>query len=311
MKWKMLLTRSPLTMGLLVGLLISLPTSRSDALESAARPEESLNGIMQIDGSVVNYVFPDHITASAPFTICFHTTVNSPDLEYMDRLDVNLPDDWTVNSVELEPKASTCPGGTEAGWEAGNVVYWQTDQEIPTGCGPWDNGEYDFCANVTAPSCNSGPWYLPWSIIGDYFGDGPHSTNGSLNPISCEQAPALYLSPNTYFLVGCHTLTHTLTFNLDNQTGQDDTFDIYYDVPGGRAVISGPDGVYLGDGVDQDLSVDLAADPCLPAGTPISATIQAAGGGMLAGTFIWMTTTRGEACPVCYDTCLPLVIKGD
>ena len=311
MKWKMILAGNLLAMGLLVGLLVGLQSSHADVLEAAAWQEAPSNDVMQIDDSVVNYVFPDHIIASTPFTMCFHTTVNTPDSEYMDRLDVNLPDDWTVNSVELQPKASGCSGDTEAGWEAGNVVYWQTDQEMPTSCGPWNNGEYDFCANVTVPSCDSEPWYLNWSIIGDYFGAGPHSTNGSLNPISCEQTPALYLSPNTYFLAGCHTVTHTLTFNLDNQTGYDDSFDIYYDVPEGKADFSGPDGIWLGDGVDQDLLAELVTSPCLPAGTQISATIQAAGGEAYAGAFIWMTTTAGETCPVCYDIHLPLVIKGN
>ena len=311
MKWKMILPGNLLVLGLLVGLLISLQTSQADVLEAAVWSEVPPNEIMQIDYSVVNYVFPDHITASTPFDICFHTTVNSPDFEYMDRLDVNLPDDWTINSVELKPKVSGCLGGTEAGWEAGNVLYWQTDQAMPTGCGPWSNGEYDFCANVTAPSCDDEPWFLDWTIIGDYYGAGPHSTTGSLNPISCEQTPALYLSPNTYFSVGCHTVTHTLTFNLANQTGQDDSFDIYYDVPEGKANLSGPDGIWLGDGVDQNFLAELTTSPCLPAGTQISATIQAAGGGLYTGAFIWMTTTDGGACPVCYGTYLPMVVKSD
>jgi hypothetical protein len=317
MKWRICLAGSLLV----IGLLVSLPISQADVEESPVQPDRetpmavdpsrTFDGITQIDDSVVNYVYPDHITAGTPFTICFHTTVSSPDLEYMDRLDVDLPDDWTINDVAIEPKASGCPGGTEAGWEIDNIVYWQTDQTIPTGCGPWPNGEYDFCANVTAPNCSGSPWYLYWSIIGDYFGSGPHSTNGGLNPIQCEQTTGLYVSPNSYFLIGCHTLTHTLTFNLDNQTGYDDTFDIYYNVPSGRADFSGPDGIYLADGAEQDFIAELATDPCLPAGTEISATIQAAGGGMYTGAFLWMTTIRGGTCPVCYDVFLPLVLNGD
>ncbi|MGD1995036.1 MAG: hypothetical protein PVI59_17720 [Anaerolineae bacterium] len=291
-------------------LLIRLPISQA-VEDPAARSDDPLNSITQVSDSVVNYVLPDHVETGTAFDICFHTTVNSPDLEYMDRLEVDLPDDWTVNEVYVEPEASGCDGSTEADYTLvpDLLIYWQTDQPMPTYCGPWNNGTYDFCANVTVPDSNGGPWFLEWSIIGDYYGSEPHSASGILNPISCQQPSSLYLSPNTYFLIDCHTLTHTLTMNLDNQTGYADTFDLAYDVPGNRGSITGPDGIYLGDGVDQDFLVELASDPCLPAGTQISATVQAAGGGMYTGAFVWMTTTRGGTCPVCYDVFLPLVLN--
>ena len=264
--------------------------------------------IAQINYSLVNYVLPERIETSTPFDICFHTTVNSPDLEYMDRLDVDLPDDWTVNQVYVVPKSSICSGDTEAGTETGNVIYWQSDQTMPTGCGPWLNGTYEFCANVTVPSCTGEPWFLSWNIFGDYYGNPPHSTNGSLNPISC-QTTGLFLYPNTLFSIACHTLTETLTLNLDNQTGVTDTFGLYYQTPGGLASISGPDNIYLGDGVDQDFIVEMAPSPCLPAGTLITATVQAAGADRYTGAFIYMTTIRGGTCLVCWDIYIPLTLK--
>jgi hypothetical protein len=264
--------------------------------------------IAQINNSIVNYVLPDHIETGTPFNICFHTTVNSPDLEYMDRLDVNLPDSWTVNQVYVEPKSSGCSGDTEAGTETGNVIYWQTDQTMPTGCGPWYNGSYEFCANVTVPSCTGEPWFLSWNIIGDGYGSPPHSTSGSLNPIFCETT-GLYLSPNALSTVACHTLTETLTLNLDNQTGITDTFNLYYQIPGGLASISGPDAIYLGDGTDQNLVVQMVPSPCLSAGTWITASAQAAGGGHIATSFIYMTTIRGGSCPVCQKAYLPLTLS--
>lgn len=308
MKWRLCLVGSLLA----VVLLVRLPISQADVRAPVARPDNSINSITQINDSIVNYVLPAYIETGTPFDICFHTTVNSPDSEYMDRLEVNLPNDWTVNEVYVEPKASICGGSTEAGIvPPDNIIYWQTDQPMPTQCGPWDNGTYDFCANVTVPNCSGEPWNLDWTITGDAFGSEPHSVSGGMNSIVCQEPSSLYVSPNVYSLVGCHTLTHTLTMNLDNQTGVDDTFGISYDVPGGNASISGPDAIWLGDGADQDFAVELVPDPCLPAGTEISATVMASGGGTYGLAYIWMSTIRGGTCPVCYDIFLPLVLSAE
>ena len=108
-------------------------------------------GSEQIDGSTVNSVTPAALVPGTAVDLCLNVTVSSPDKEYMDRFDFNLPDNWTINSV-ADVAGTGCGRGHTFGVEAGNVVYWQTNGYPPqTGCGDWANGTYDFCANVTVP----------------------------------------------------------------------------------------------------------------------------------------------------------------
>ncbi len=136
-------------------------------------------GIEQIDGSTVNSVTPAVLVPGTAVDLCFNVTVFSPDKEYMDRFDFNLPDTWTVNSVG-DVAGTGCGRGHTFGVEAGNVVYWQTNGYPPqTGCGDWANGAYDFCANVTVPDCSGAPWSLPWNVTGDGYGNPPHGASGT------------------------------------------------------------------------------------------------------------------------------------
>ena len=135
-------------------------------------------GIEQIDGSTVNSVTPAVLVPGTAVDLCLNVTVSSPDKEYMDRFDFNLPDNWTINSV-ADLAGTGCGRGHTFGVEAGNVVYWQTNGYPPqTGCGDWANGTYDFCANVTVPDCSGAPWSLPWNVTGDGYGSPPHGASG-------------------------------------------------------------------------------------------------------------------------------------
>ena len=142
--------------------------------------------------SVVNLV-PDPIPAG-PQTLCFTVNVQSPDFEYMDRFDIDLPDGWTVDAVAPDsvPVANGCPTALPvvSGTEAGNVVYWQSTGVVPTGCGAWAGGstpgtDFDFCVDVTATGAGA-PWMFPWNIVGDSFGGEPHSAAGSYGPVDFE-----------------------------------------------------------------------------------------------------------------------------
>jgi hypothetical protein len=139
----------------------------------------------QIDASTVNSFTPDPLPAPGTFDICFNVTVDSPDLEYLDRFQVDLPDDWTINTV-TPPARTGCSAAdpVTGGTDAGNVVYWQGANYSPagSGCGAWNNATYDFCANVTMASY-TGPYDFDWGIFGDVWGDPPHSTSGTLSNV--------------------------------------------------------------------------------------------------------------------------------
>src|SRR5512139_3398401 len=154
--------------GLVVALALPLALVLLLSLVFVAAP-----ALASMSGSTVNSVTPNPVSPGAPVDLCFNVTVSSPDDEYMQRFDVNLPDGWTVNSV------TNTPGNTGAtttqGVDAGNVVYWQG-----VDWAPWYNDTFNFCANVTIPDPTGAPWSLPWNIIGEGYGGAPHSVNGTI-----------------------------------------------------------------------------------------------------------------------------------
>ena len=102
------------------------------ASETPGQPERSesfetglVNGITAINASTVNSVSPGQLPAGMAVDVCFNVTVSSPDLEYLYRFDVDLPDTWTVNSV-ADVTGTGCGSGHTRGTGAGNVIYWQT-----------------------------------------------------------------------------------------------------------------------------------------------------------------------------------------
>jgi len=131
---------------------------------------------------------PDPIPGGAQ-TLCFTVDVVSPDFEYMDRFDVDLPDGWTVNTVwpDSVPPADGCSGSLPpvVGTEAGNVVYWQSTGYPPqTGCGAWMAGVFDFCVDVDVHSGAGSPWMFAWYIEGDSYGSTPHFASGAYGPVA-------------------------------------------------------------------------------------------------------------------------------
>lgn len=303
----------------MLALALAVGLVRADAVKAEPQtpgvlrgvPAERLDnppiGITQINSSTVNYVSPTQVVPAIPISLCFNVTVDSPDEEYMDRFDVDLPDTWTATEVYTVPDAG-CGYGTIAGVEAGNVVYWQVDAPLPSNCGAWNVGTYDFCANITVPDCSGEPWSFPWNILGDGWGDPPHNVSGASGPVTCRQGN-LDLSPDMLDVQGCHTLVQTHTLNLKNDTGTDGVFGLTYDVPSGNGTLTGPDQIYLGDGVDQDLLVELTPDACLPAGAQVVGIIAASGVGFSDVSTITKTIVHGETCPSCPVTNLPIVLK--
>jgi uncharacterized repeat protein (TIGR01451 family) len=164
------------------------PGSNSILWEGEVGPAVG-KSIENIGNSGVNFIDPTSFPPSGTTAdLCFNVHVESPDAEYMDGFDFDLPDDWTVNSV-TDVEATGCANGHTYGVGAGNLVYWYTNG-MPTGCGDWNYGDYDFCANVTVPAgCTLG-WDLPWNYYGDTWGGEPHSTSGTALA-SCVEEPNL------------------------------------------------------------------------------------------------------------------------
>ncbi len=132
-----------------------------------------------ISGSTVNSVTPNPITTlNTPTNLCFSMTTTTSDGEYVSRFDVNLPDEWTINSVANTPSNVGQP--TTEGTEADNVVYWQTSG-YPNTSGAWYANTFNFCVNVTIPNTTGAPWNLPWNIIGENFNAPPHSVAGTIS----------------------------------------------------------------------------------------------------------------------------------
>jgi hypothetical protein len=272
----------------------------------ADRPDDSPIGNTQINSSTLEYVIPAELRPFVPLDTCFVVTVQSPDLDYMDRFEVDLPDAWAINTVQAQP-ATGCSVSTIAGVDTGGLVYWQTDSTLPSGCGAWNNGDYLFCANITIPDCAGEPWSLPWLIVGDGFGAPPHQVSGTTEPLSCPSSgPSLW--PPAYFALGCHSVTQSFTLNLWNHTDVTETFALSYDVPSGNATLTGPDQIYLGQEVDQDLLVDLTPRACLPAGERITGTVTVQGAGYSDASIIAMDIVQESGCPVCPAVYLPVVL---
>jgi subtilisin-like proprotein convertase family protein len=140
-----------------------------------------------ISGSLLAGVSPDPLpleTFDITFTVHFPVSLDS---EFMDRFDVTVPADWTINSVHhTDGDPSWCPDPIQG--IDGQTIYWQTDATLPSGCGAWtgDGDPYTFTANVTIPSCPTRPVSLAWNILGDNYGGGSHEESGSFWPdFSC------------------------------------------------------------------------------------------------------------------------------
>jgi hypothetical protein len=262
----------------------------------------------EIGSSTVNFVWPGEVFGGGIHDLCFNVTVESPGLEYLDRFEVDLPDAWTVNEVYPMAASSDCPTSSISGWEAANLIYWQTDvEELPSYCGAWFNGVYDFCTNVTVPSCTGSPWSLPWTIFGDGWEDPPHQVSGLTDLLTCQQLE-LVLSPSVLEIDGCQEADMPFLLWLRNETGTDGTFDMAYSVSTGNASLVGPDSLYVPDGVEQEFECHIQPDGCLSDGEQILATVEASGAGVTATAVITYTIRDWETCPKCPPLiCLPIV----
>ncbi|NLN11086.1 MAG: hypothetical protein GX178_05685 [Acidobacteria bacterium] len=177
-----------------------------------------------VTGSTLSAVTPATLTPGVTVNLCFTAHLVSPDFEYIDRFDVDLPDGWTIGTVAADsvPPANGCYLPPESGVDAGNVVYWQSPEDLPTWCGTWIGGsagtDFDFCVEVTVPDCAGAPWDLPWNILGDTWGDPPHEVNGTFSSVACgaSQAPNIDVAPLSLSSTQAPNTTSSQTLNVGN-----------------------------------------------------------------------------------------------
>lgn len=226
-----------------------------------------------IGASTVNYISHPTIVPGSTIDLCFNTTFSSPDGEYLDRFDFDLPDTWVINSVTDVSPTNTCGLGHMYGYTPYNVVYWQTNGFPNTGCGEWSAGTYDFCANVTIPECSDLP--LPWYIYGDGVGAEPHMVTGAAYP-ECLSA-GIYLEPTSTSGGSCHGTTAEYSFSLFNNTGSSGDFSLAYSISDPVATLTGPDSIYVADGETVEFDAAVNTTLCSTSGGVVDGLVEASG----------------------------------
>ncbi|MBN1138616.1 MAG: PKD domain-containing protein [Anaerolineae bacterium] len=244
------------------------PQAPDDGLQ--VRLDASGGGIQSVGSSTLANVTPAYLPIGTAFDLCFTVYAQSPDVEYMDHFDADLPDGWTVNSVAPDsvPPANGCSGALPpvVGVGAGNIVYWQSTGYPPqTGCGGWNGGSggtnFDFCTNVTIPDATGAPWTLPWYYVGDGYGGTPHDVSGSYGPI--EPEPPIVLRPELIEEVGCPCGLQEHELLVGNSAGYDTFVNLSYTLVSGTGHCSGPPSVFVPDGGNAAFTVRF-----VPAGQP-------------------------------------------
>ncbi len=250
-------------------------------------------GIQNIGNSGVNFIDPDSFSqAGGTVDLCFNVHVDSPDAEYLDGFDFDLPDDWTVNSVTDVPPTG-CTNGHTYGVNPGNVVYWYTNG-MPSSCGDWNVGDYNFCANVTFPAGCTASWDLPWNYYGDTWGNPPHSTSGSalatcelpVGPLAVEKSATPAVLPGD-------PIDYSITIN---NTSPDEVLASMVDaIPVGTTFVPGSLTCDSGE-----CSYDAGSNSVLWDGT-LSGSGQVSGGNVnsLTGSYVaFDPTVGGDTCSV-------------
>jgi hypothetical protein len=269
-----------LILAVLIILLATVSVAMADARAQQAttegdQPGPSISaqapiGIDNVGTSTLANVTPANLPIGTAFDLCFTVFVQSPDAEYMDHFDADLPDGWTINSVASDsvPPANGCGGSLPpvVGVDAGNVVYWQSTGYPPqTGCGAWNGGtagaNFDFCTNITIPDAGDAPWFLPWNYIGDSWGSDPHQVSGTYGPI--EPVSPIMLTPPLIEESGCPCGMQEHELTVLNSVGYDTLVNLSYAIVSGAGDCYGPSSVFVMDGGSTAFTVNF-----IPAGQP-------------------------------------------
>jgi len=167
------------------GSLLAYEIDVRDPLLTAGRPENSDGdaGSRNLTGSSVTTTLTGYNageTVSLPLTV----TCVSDDIEWLMRVELDLPADVTVESAtDIDVPNGAMEWNEESGegvtttWGTGGLGSGGFLQPGQTGTG---SVQITFAADLT------GDVVIPWSVIGDQFGQPPHDVGGELvlSPLS-------------------------------------------------------------------------------------------------------------------------------
>lgn len=263
-------------------LLQSTTMSTGAAPASLRQSTASADEIEGITGS--NVATADcYQPVSTGQVLCFTVTNGSTDGEWLNRVRLTFP-----NYTGLGPWIVSCDtqdATDSSGWLVNMscsasdnvVVYEDSDNAVDGGIGEISSGaSWTFCVDVTIPTGYNGPRYVQWGLRGDGTGTLPHEVFGSTEIQMCTP---LMLTPDSVTGEGCNGLPSPYVFELWNNTGDEGTFSLSYDVPSGNGILSGPSSLTLDDGEVVTFTAELEPDLCLGPGDQVLATVQASGSG--------------------------------
>ena len=133
-----------------------------------AQTRELLNS--EITATTTNYL------PGTTVDLQFHLDWETTDVEWIDGFSLDFPMGVTVNSASDIPSSPITLYNGETG--DGVLVTWG---DIVGGSGLGSiRDDYDFTVNVTIDPGFTGDMDIDWLIIGDEYGNPPHSASGSM-----------------------------------------------------------------------------------------------------------------------------------
>jgi hypothetical protein len=137
-------------------------------------------GIQNIGTSTLANVTPAGLPIGTAFDLCFTVFIQSPDQEYLDRFDVDLPDGWTINWIagNSNPLANGCSGALPPvpGVDAGPAVAPGTvEAPAPT---------LTFAPTSRSPTQAARPGHCPGTMSATAMPPSPTRSRAAMAPSS-------------------------------------------------------------------------------------------------------------------------------
>ena len=149
---------------------LSVSATGSDRTSGVFQPsitdENKLNN-RDLTGSEITPL--DEYTAGIEQILDFNFHIESPDVEYGEGFILTFPEDWVVIGGTIL--------GNDASDVSGNIITFG-DPYAASGFGPYPANDYPFEVTLSAPG-SGGDVTVDYFIVGDTWGDEPHSIEGS------------------------------------------------------------------------------------------------------------------------------------
>lgn len=161
--------------------------------------------------------------------VCFQVSNTSSDVEWLDRVQLTFPTNWTVACATQDAADSggnaisfTCTiAGTTASYTDNDGGYGEI----------YGNQTWNFCVTVSAPTSATGAQTLNWTLSGDGYGSTPHDISGSTSLSQCGDTCAF--AP-LFTNLTCNGTTYYNLLGMDQSSGQNDSKSACYTVNNDR-----------------------------------------------------------------------------